>query len=310
MSIKPGKVLVVGGTGLVGNALVRAWSSRGHEVAAATYHCHPSPGFVRLDMQDEGAVRKAVELFAPAVVAVPAANPHVDYCETHPAETRAVNVTGTLNVARAAKDLGARLVFYSSDYVFDGKKGSYVEEDARSPLNEYGRQKMETEDGVLGMDPRNLVIRTSGAYGWQWEPKNFVLQLRQRLGAGQPFAVAKDLLYNPTYAENLAAVTADLVEAGASGIFHVVGADPITRYDFALLAATAWGLDTSRIEAAPLSRFASPTLRPARSSLLTDKVRAAVKTPLMGPAAGLEHMKAMEGVWRAYAKSLPAAAAA
>lgn len=310
MAAKASRVLVVGGTGLVGNALVRAWTARGHETAAATYHCHPSPGFLRLDMQDEAAVRACLAEFRPDVVAVPAANPHVDYCQTHPEETRRVNVTGTLNVARAVRDAGARMIFYSSDYVFDGVKGSYTEEDAPHPLNEYGRQKAETEAGVLAADARNLVIRTSGAYGWQWEPKNFVLQVRQRLSSGQAFAVAGDLRYNPTYAENLAQVTADLVEVGAAGIFHVVGGEEISRYEFAVLAAKTWGLDAALLESVPASRFTSPTPRPQQSSLRTDKVRARAATPLMGPAEGLAHMKAMQAAWSAYATTLPAAAAA
>lgn len=305
MSLMASKVLVVGGTGLVGNALVRAWTARGHETAAATYHCHPSPGFLRLDMQDEAAVRQVLERFRPQVVAVPAANPHVDYCETHPEETRKVNVLGTLNVARAARDAGARMVFYSSDYVFDGVKGEYTETDPPRPLNEYGRQKAETEAGVLAADPRNLVLRTSGAYGWQWEPKNFVLQVRTRLAAGQRMTVAGDLLYNPTYVENLAEVTADLVEAGAGGIFHAVGAEAVTRYDFAMLVAETWGLDGGLLESVPSARFSSPTPRPKQSSLRTDKIRKAAKTPLMGPSAGLAHMKGAEAAWRAYAKSLP-----
>ncbi|MDX6769945.1 MAG: SDR family oxidoreductase [Elusimicrobiota bacterium] len=305
MSALSGGVLVIGGTGLVGNALVRAWTARGRPTAGATYHCHPGPGFRRLDMQDEAAVRACLAELEPGVVAVPAANPHVDYCETHPEETRRVNVTGTLNVARAARDAGSRVVFYSSDYVFDGVKGSYSEDDPPNPLNEYGRQKAEAEAGVLGADPRNLVIRTSGAYGWQWEPKNFVLQVRARLSAGQPMSLAGDLLYNPTYAENLAEVTADLVESGAAGIFHVVGAEAVTRYDFAVMAAETWGLDAALLESVPAARFTSPTPRPKQSCLLTAKVRAAAKTPLMGPAAGLAHMKALEPAWRAYAKTLP-----
>jgi dTDP-4-dehydrorhamnose reductase len=310
MGSKPGRVLVVGGTGLVGNALVRAWTARGHEVAAATYHCHPSPGFLRLDMQDAPAVRACLEAFRPDVVAVPAANPHVDFCETHPAQTRAVNVAGTLNVAAAAKEAGAPVVFYSSDYVFDGKKGSYTEEDAPNPLNEYGRQKAETEAAVLAMHPANLVIRTSGAYGWQWEAKNFVLQVRAKLSSGQRMRLAGDLVYNPTYAENLAAVTADLVEGRHAGVFHVVGSEPITRYQFAVMVAQEWGLDTGLLEPVPASEFSSPTPRPKQSSLATAKVRAAAKTALMGPGAGLAHMRAIEPVWRAYAKTLPASAAA
>jgi dTDP-4-dehydrorhamnose reductase len=303
------KVMVIGGTGLVGNALVRAWTARGADVAAATYHCHASGSFLQLDMQDEARVRELLGKHRPAVVAVPAANPFVDYCEQHPAQTRKVNVDGTLNVARACRDLGARMIFYSSDYVYDGAKGVYTEEDAPCPINEYGRQKADAERGVLAADPRNIVIRTSGAYGWQWEPKNFVLQIRAKLSAGQTMSVADDVRYNPTYVENLAEITAELVEAGSSGIFHVVGADEIVRSEFAARAAMALGLDASLLKPTPMSKLGSPTPRPKESSLITDKVRAAVSVHPMGVDKGLRKMLALEADWREYAKTLPDPAA-
>jgi|SRR6185312_8399207 len=303
------KVLVIGGTGLVGNALLRAWTARGADVAAATYHCHASGGFLQLDMQDGPGVSELLKRHRPEVVAVPAANPFVDYCELHPAETRRVNVDGTLNVARACREIGARMIFYSSDYVFDGAKGVYTEEDATCPINEYGRQKAETERGVLECDPRNIVIRTSGAYGWQWEPKNFVLQIRSKLSAGQAMTVADDLLYNPTYAENLAEITAALVETGAAGIFHVVGAELIVRYEFSLRVARAFGLDETLLKPASVSRLASPTPRPKASSLRTDKVRAAVSAQPIGVDEGLRRMLAQEADWRVYARTLPDPAA-
>ena len=304
-----GKVLVIGGTGLVGNALVRAWTSRGAEVAAATYHCHPSGGFLQLDMQDEAGVRALLDQYKPALVAVPAANPFVDYCELHPAETRKVNVDGTLNVARACRDAGARMIFYSSDYVYDGVKGTYTEEDPPNPINEYGRQKAEAEAGVMAADPRNLVLRTSGAYGWQWEPKNFVLQIRARLSKSERMRVADDIRYNPTYVENLAEITAELAAAGASGIFHVVGAEEIVRHEFAARAARAFGLDASLLDPAPAAALGSPTPRPKESSLRTDKVRAAIAVHPIGVDEGLRRMLAMEPLWRAYARTLPDPAA-
>ncbi len=304
------RVLVIGGTGLVGNALVRAWESRGAPVSAATYHCHPSGSFLQLDMRREADVRALLSRHRPAVVAVPAANPFVDYCELHPEETRAVNVTGTLNVARACRDLGARMVFYSSDYVFDGAKGVYTEEDAPSPINEYGRQKAETEAGVLAADSRNLVIRTSGAYGWQWEPKNFVLQVRESLSCGRRLRVAQGVRYNPTYVENLAEITVGLVEKGASGIFHVVGAEEIERADFAARAARAFGLDAALIDRVPSSQFKAPAARPKQSSLMTGKVQRLLPgIPPVGVGAGLASMLAMEPSWRAYARTLPDPAA-
>ena len=304
------KVLVVGGTGLVGNALLRTWTAQGAEVAAATYHCHASGSFLQLDMQDAARVRALLNEHRPSVVAVPAANPFVDYCQLHPEQTRRVNVEGTLNVAKACKDIGARMIFYSSDYVFDGLKGRYTEEDAPCPINEYGRQKADTERGVLALDPRNLVIRTSGAYGWQWEPKNFVLQLRGSLSEGRPMRVAEGLRYNPTYVENLAEITAALVAAGAGGIFHVVGGEEILRTEFAARAARALGLDASLIQIVSAAEFKSPTVRPRQSSLITDKVRRLLPDrPLLGVDAGLTKMIAMEPEWREYARTLPDAAA-
>ncbi len=304
-----GKVVVIGGTGLVGNALLRAWTAQGAPVAAATYHTHASGGFLQLDMRDAVQVHALLAAQRPSVVAVPAANPFVDYCELHPEETRRVNVDGTLNVARACRELGARMVFYSSDYVFDGVKGHYTEEDSPSPINEYGRQKAETERGVLACDPRNLVIRTSGAYGWQWEPKNFVLQVRKNLQDGKQMRVA-DVRYNPTYVENLAEITTALVASGVGGIFHAVGAEEISRAEFARRAARAFALDESLIQAVPAGEFKAPAARPKESSLITDKVRRlAPDSPPIGVEEGLRCMLAMEPRWREYALTLPDPAA-
>lgn len=301
--------MVLGGTGLVGNALVRAWRAKGSEVSAATYHCHASGGFLQLDMRDEGRVRSLLDRFRPSLVAVPAANPFVDHCELHPDETRKVNVDGTLNVARACRELGARMIFYSSDYVFDGVKGVYTEEDAVCPINEYGRQKAATEAGVMAQDPRNLVLRTSGAYGWQWEPKNFVLQIRKNLSEGKSMRVASDIRYNPTYVENLAEITVALAEAGASGIFHAVGVEEIVRHEFAVRVAKAFGLDAGLLRPSPAAELGSPTPRPKESSLRTDKVRAAVRVQPIGVDEGLRRMLAAEPAWREYARTLPDPAA-
>ena len=256
-------------------------------------------------MQDASAVTEVLQEVRPMWVAVPAANPHVDYCQTHPEETRKVNVEGTLNVARACKALGARMVFFSSDYVFDGLKGIYSEEDPTSPLNEYGRQKAQVEAEILKTDPANLVVRTSGAYGWQWEPKNFVLQVRERLQNGQALKVACDVKYNPTYVENLADVTAELVARSCRGIFHVVGPDSLSRYDFACQAASAFGLDASLLEPVPNASFRATTPRPKESCLLTDKVRRRVPLSLWGVGQGLRDMVDFEISWRRYAKNLP-----
>lgn len=295
---KAEQILVVGGTGLVGTALVRAWLARGAKVVGATYHGRTTPFFRQLDMQDADAVLRLVEEVSPTLVAVPAANPHVDYCELHPEETRRVNVEGTLNVARAAKRAGARVVFFSSDYVFDGRKPSYKEEDEKNPLNEYGRQKAEVEDALLALDGRSLIVRTSGAYGWQHEPKNFVLQVRQKLSEGK-LVQAGGARYKPTNADNLAEVVAQLCARDASGIYHVVGGERIVRADFARLVARTFGLPETLVKQSDAAEQARPARRPAESSLDTSKVRAAAGLALWGAQEGLERMRAGEAAWRA-----------
>ncbi len=305
------RILVIGATGLVGNALQRVWQRAGAEVVGATYHCHPGPGYRQLDIQDEAAVGRLLDAVVPSLVALPAANPYVDQCELEPAATRSVNVTGTLGVARLCAAAGIPLIFFSSDYVFDGTKEIWTQQDKVCPLNEYGRQKAEAEAGVLGASASNLVIRTAGAFGWQWEPKNFVLQVLSRLKAGGRIKVSNDVHYNPTFVENLAEVVVALAAAGAGGLFHVVGADTFRRDEFARLAAGAFGLDPAGVLGVSSDEFQAPAKRPRKSVLSTAKVRAAVKTPILGMAAALALMKEGEAAWRAYAEvSLPRAGGA
>lgn len=304
----PPRILVIGATGLVGNALQRVWSGAGAEVVGATYHCHPGPGYRQLDVQDQAAVGRLLESVVPSLVALPAANPHVDQCELEPAATRSVNVVGTLGVAKLCAAAGIPMIFFSSDYVFDGTQEIWTESDAPCPINEYGRQKVAAEEGVMKASGSNLVVRTSGAFGWQWEPKNFVLQILSRLKAGGTMSVSNDVLYNPTWVENLAEITVALAASGQGGIFQVVGADTLYRDAFARLAAEVFGLDPSRILGVSSDVFKAPARRPRKSALSTAKVRAAVKTPILGMAAALALMKEGEAAWRRYAEaSLPRA---
>lgn len=288
-------IAVIGATGLVGGALVKTWQAAGVRVVGTGRSPGRESGLASLDIVDEAAVSRFMKETRPSVVALPASNPHVDYCEQHPSETRRVNVEGCLHVIRACRESGARLVYFSSDYVFDGEKGDYLETDAPHPLNEYGRQKLEVEKHCQTYDARDLIVRTTGVYGLHREPKNFVLQVLSRLSAGQAMKVANDVRYNPTYAENLAMVVAELVEKGCGGIYHMVGADRILRVDFARLAADIFGLDGSLIIGVSSREFSAPAPRPRESSLNTGKVRAAVATPLCGAREGLELMRQSKG---------------
>ncbi len=300
------RVAVIGATGLVGDALRRAWERAGATLKPAARRGWPRGAIASLDIRDERRVAEFFEEGPLHWVALPAALPNVDYCETHPDVTRCVNVVGALHVARRAAAAAVPLVFFSSDYVFDGERQAYGESDDPRPLNEYGRQKLEAETGVLEASPRNLVLRTSGVYGWQAIPKNFALQVLAALGTGGSLRVAREVSYNPTAADNLAEVTVALAARGAGGVFHVVGGERVLRIDFAREVARAFALDEGRLIGVPSEELQSPTRRPRDSSLRTDKVRRAVPVALWGVREGLRRMRESRAEWEIHAaRALP-----
>jgi dTDP-4-dehydrorhamnose reductase len=186
----------------VGYALRLASAERGRAVMG-TYLTHPQPGLRKWDGSLEGfdALVEAVE---PDVVIHAAGWTDVEACEADEERARAVN--GTLPGAIAARLRGqAAYVFYSTEYVFDGTDGPYAEDDPTNPLSAYGRSKLLGEARVLDADPSALVIRTTVVYGPDPNEKNFVAQLRRRLGGGEPMRVPADQVSSPTFNLDLAA---------------------------------------------------------------------------------------------------------
>jgi len=282
----------------VGRALAAAWQRAGASLEL-THFTHAAPGSRPLDIRDGEATARLVSSSKPDLVALPAANPYVDDCERHPEENRRINVEGTRNVARACAAAGARLLFFSTDYVFDGRKGSdYEEGDAPNPINEYGRQKLAAEGIVGGSSGGNLIVRSSAVYGWHEAPKNFVLQILDRLKKGQTVKAATDILYNPTNADNLAQVCVRLADVGARGVYHVAGSERMSRFDFARHVAAAFGFDPGAVVPARSAEFGQPAARPALSSLSSARAARETGCELWGVARGLEEMRRGEDAWR------------
>lgn len=264
--------LLIGAAGLVGGHLRRAL--HGREVVA-TYHRSVVAGGVALDITDRGAVQRLVTKTRPGTILLAAADPHVERCEREPAATRRVNVDGARHVAEAAAEVGSTLVVFSSEYVFDGTRDAYAEEDATGPLNEYGRQKVELEQ-IAASTGQHLICRTSGVFGEEPERKNFVLQLVDALRAGRPFTVPSDQVITPTDAVSLARAVVELVERGFRGTFHVAGPERLARPDFARRVVAAFGLDPAGLRAAPTAELGLRARRPLHAGLRDDKLRAAL----------------------------------
>lgn len=259
--------LVIGASGQVGEQLLRELGDDG----AGTYFENPLDGLHRLDARDEHGVAALIERLGAEVVYLPASEPNVDLCEREPEATRAINVGVVESTARAARSTGARLVFFSTDYVFDGDAGPYGEDDEPRPLSEYGRQKLEGERIALAVGGA-IVVRTAVVYGWERQRKNFVVRLIEGNRAGERWRVPHDQVGNPTYAPDLAAAVVALARGGHEGVFHVAGAEAVGRYDFALEVARVFSLEPTLIESVSTADLSQAAPRPLHAALSVDKI--------------------------------------
>ncbi len=284
--------LVVGASGQVGGFLCSELQARG-ESFAGTYNSYATPGMLPLDVRDAGAVAEVFGRVAPRVVLLPASLTHVDHCEQHPDDAYAANVAGAAHVARHAAESGARLVYFSSDYVFDGLAGPYREDAVARPLNVYGWQKLAAEHFVATNVPDALIVRTTVVYGREPQGKNFVARLVQTLGQGGRMRVPDDQVGSPTYAPDLAGAVLDLVAAGRSGVLNVAGRERASRYDFAVAAARAFGVDERLLDPVPTSALAQPARRPLDAGLDVARAERLLGRALTGYVEGLRRV-AME----------------
>jgi dTDP-4-dehydrorhamnose reductase len=282
---------VIGASGQVGGYLYRAVLDSGAGVAG-TYGSHPAEGLRALDIRDGGAVEALLAEERPSAVFLPASLTNVDYCEAHPAEGYEVNVAGVRNVVAAANAVGARLVYFSSDYVFDGRSGPYAEDAPANPLCEYGRQKLAAEHYVALHARSYLIIRTTVVYGWERQGKNFVQRLVASLSAGRTVAVPADQVGSPTYAPDLAAAALALARSDARGVAHVVGSERASRYEFACEAAGVFGLDPGLIRPVSTAELGQAAPRPLNAGMTVGREVERITGRLLDYRRGLEMMAA------------------
>jgi len=289
-----GKALVIGASGLAGGALMRVLRGA-HIEAAGTYAKSPAAGLEALDITDSARVRACVERHRPAAIFLTAALTHVDYCEDHPDEAFAINAEGPRAVAEAARAVGARVVFYSTEYVFDGKAGPYDEEDPPSPLSVYGQTKLAAERAICDLVENALILRTTVLFGWDSNSTNFAMQVYRKVRSAERMTIPMDQFGNPTLAEYLAQVSLTLAQRGARGVVNVVGADIVARSDFALALVKLFGGSPDLIVPIPTESLKQKAPRPLRGGLKTAKL----ERLLGGKAMALDDsLKRLELQWK------------
>jgi dTDP-4-dehydrorhamnose reductase len=256
------RVTLFGASGLLGKALMREWG--GDSVTGLSSR--------DADIRDQKRMQTIVEEKRPDWIVLAAAYTDVDGCEKNPELAFAVNRDGAFNVAMAAKKVGARLLFLSSDYVFDGSKTApYETSDAPNPRSVYGRSKAEAEVKLLEMLPECCIVRTSWLFGTGGKcfPDTIL-----KIAASRPaLEVVNDQRGCPTYAADLALTIAQLCQKNAEGIVHATNAGDCTWFEFAQQIVRGASLET---EVRPVSseRMARPAPRPAYSVLSPASLQA------------------------------------
>jgi dTDP-4-dehydrorhamnose reductase len=267
------KVLVTGASGLLGTKLTQYALQSGHAVTSAYSQHRPSYGEpICLDSTNVAKVQEAILSIKPDVVFNTASLTDVDLCEELPELAMRVNGQAVEIIARACNKTGSFLIHVSTDYVFDGERGRYREDDETGPINVYGRSKLFGETELAHNATHYLIARTSVLYGWGRAYRaNFATWLITKLRAGKPVAVVTDQIASPTLNTNLAKMLLEAAERRLTGIMHMAGDTAISRYEFALKLARVCNFNDGLLT--PISNSATrwKARRPRDSSLDVTK---------------------------------------
>ena len=277
--------LVVGGTGQVGGALLRLLGPR----AISAGRSPANPCLVALEQlaEEPGQADRLMAEARPRTVGIAAAATNVDRCESEPAMANAVNATAPAALARAAHRIGAKTVFVSTEYVFDGEAGPYDEDAEPRPLSVYGSSKAAGEQAVLSADPDAIVVRTTVVYGPERQGRNFAYRLAGHLRAGKVLRVPSDQISTPTYNRDLATALVQLAQSSLRGIVHVAGPCLLGRDGFAVEVAREAGLDGTLIESVKTASLSQVARRPLRAGLISRRANEWGSHPVRGTAAAV-----------------------
>jgi len=281
--------LIIGASGLIGGYLYR--SAPGGIKISGTFHNFSLPGLVRLEINKRPEVEKLILNCRPDTVFLPAAFTNVDLCEETPDLCYEVNVASVRCLSDILKDTKTKLIYFSTDYVFDGKNGPYSEDEPPEPLGIYGKSKLEGETIIKNCLDNYLIIRTTCVYGWEPQEKNFIVNLIKKTRSGRTAEVPVDQVTTPTYAGHLARSIWGLVKDNKTGIYNIAGATLISRFDFALMAAEIFGLDKAFIKPVTTVELNRKAKRPLKGGLKTDKIKRELNTEVPQAQQGLEAMK-------------------
>jgi len=258
------------------------------------YHRHPVhvDGMKSLgaDLSDPVETRRIFLDVKPSIVVHCAAATNVDWCEEHPEEAHRINVKMPATIAEIAAQSDVQLLYVSTDSVFDGERGNYAETDIPAPVNVYAKTKLQGEREVLRRNPAASLARVS-LYGWNAQNKESLAEwILKQLTLGNVVPGFSDVHFCPVLANDVAEVIFALLDQNLTGIYHIVGSERVSKYEFARRVASTFGLDPGQVVPTRLADAKLRAQRPLDTSLNTDKICAALGRPMPDVEAGLRRL--------------------
>lgn len=270
------RVAVTGASGLLGYALIDHLSAHGHAVCAGvhTRSCvwPDGVGVHPLDLTDTDSIRRFIDDARPDCIIHAAAMTDVDRCEREPARATALNASATRRLAEAVAGTQSRIVYVSTDYVFDGTDGPCREDDPPHPINVYGRTKWEGECALRDAGDQHAIVRTAGLLGTgDPDRPSFVDAMADRMRTHPPLPTATDQCANVTPAGYLAEALIEIAERSLRGTWHVAGREIVSRYDLARHLVRICRLPEAAAQAVPYQSLGRLAPRPLKGGLLTER---------------------------------------
>lgn len=276
------KILITGANGLLGQHLIQLLLDKRYDVLATSKGQSRLPfsqsqhfRYHELDVTDGPQVNALVLQEKPEVIIHCAAMTQVDKCEEHKIDCWNVNVTATRFLLDAAKEIKARFIFLSTDFIFDGLHGPYAEDAQPNPINYYGSSKWGAEKAVVESGLDWAIIRTVLVTGTPLNGTrpNIITWVKEKLENGEKIRMVDDQFRTPTFVEDLASGIVLAVEKQARGIYHISGNDALTPYSIAIETARILNLDEGLIEKTDSPSLSHLAQRPPRTGFVIEKAK-------------------------------------
>ena len=275
------KILITGANGFLGHYLVKQLLDKNFIVFATgkgdcrlPFTNHNGFNYASMDFTNPFMVHDVFEKYQPEVVIHAGAMSKPDECELQQWQVYITNVEGTVTLLLNAEEQKSFFVFVSTDFIFDGERGMYNEEDEVAPVNFYGKTKVEAEDAVKEYKHGWAIARTVLVYGKPLAGRSNILSIvKDKLEKGEEYSVVDDQVRTPTYVEDLAAGIIAIIEKKATGIYHLSGRDILTPYEMACKTADYLGLNKSLIKKVTAASFTQPAKRPPKTGFVIDKAK-------------------------------------